>query len=330
MIAFSHNITHSLRSGEMDFSVEIPRSHSEEQRDELTRYLQEIGQRPLLTAEQEKSLAQRIQRGLAEQKHAQPDHRIIADGRQAQYQLVEANYRLVVSVAQRYRSQSKGLTFLDLIQEGNIGLLRCTPNFDPDRGYKFSTYAIWWIRQAVLHAIENADTIRLPIYISTQLRRIRQARMHLLQMLGRNPAMSELASVTGLNEARIRALVPVSTSPLSLDQAYHAENSDEAATLGLQLVDRNAEPLEESVIQSVQESEITTLLRHLLTPREYQLVATHYGLDGKPELTLREVSQMFNLTHDQIRQTERRAFAKLRRSRKVRSHYEAFLGCDQA
>ena len=330
MIAFSRSFMYTLNLGEMDFSANIPRSPSEEQRDELIRYLQEIGQRPLLTAEQEQSLARCIQRGVAEHKHVHPDHQVIADGKQALSQLVEANYRLVVSVAQRYRNHSKGLTFLDLIQEGNIGLLRCAPNFDPERGYKFSTYAIWWIRAAVIHSIESADAIRLPMHISIQLRQLRQIRLRLLQTLGREPAIGELATATGLEEARIRALVPVSVAPLSLDQTYHTNDGEEPTTLGLQLADGNAKPLEESALQSVQESEVIALLRRILKPHEYQIVAAHYGLDGRPELTLEEMSQALNVTYKQIRLMERRAFAKLRRSRIIRTHYQTLTGFDQA
>ncbi len=330
MIAFSSNAAPARSSEGRDFSVNIPHFPGEEQRAELTRYLQEIGQLPLLTAEQEQVLARRIQLGLAEQKRRQPDARIVADGKQAQYQLIEANYRLVVSIAQRYWNHGKGLTLLDLIQEGNIGLLRCAPKFDPDQGCKFSTYATWWIRQAVLRAIESAGAIRLPIYISTQLRRIRQARLYLLQTLDREPAASELAVATGLNEGRIQALVSVSASPLSLDQAYHTEGDDETASLGLQLADRNAEPLEECAVQSVQESEVSALLRRLLTLREYQIVTAHYGLAGKAALTLEELGQALNMEQTQIRQMEKRAFAKLRRSRVIRSHYAVILGGDQA
>lgn len=328
MLAFSRSFMHTSRSLEIDFSAHIPRSPGEGQRDELARYLQEIGQRPLLTAEQEQRLARRIQRGLAEQKRAQPDQRIVADGEQAQHQLVEANYRLVVEIARHYRHNNGDLSFLDLIQEGNIGLLRCTRSFDPELGYKFSTYAIWWIRQAVIRAIENAQAIRLPTYICAQLRQIRRAQVHLLQTLGRDPVVSELAGATGLKEARIRTLVSVATLPLSLDQPYHAQENDEQAALGLQLADHDAEPLEESVIQSVQESEVSALLKRLLTAQEYQIVAAHYGLDGQPALNLEEISQALRLTSQQIRRVERHAFAKLRRSRKIRSHYATLLGFD--
>lgn len=326
MIAFSLASMRTLDFRTDDISAAIPRSPHDELPDELTRYLQEIGRLPLLSAEQEQSLARRIRRGLAEQKRAQPDQRIIADGEQARQQLVEANYRLVVSVARRYLNHSAGLTLLDLIQEGNIGLIRCAPNFDPERGNKFSTYAIWWIRQAVIRALENAGTIRLPSYISAQLRHIRRARLQLLQTLGRDPALSELAAATGLDEARLRELFPVSVSPLSLDQLYCSENDEEPAALGLQLADRAAEPIEESVIQNAQESEVTALLRRLLTPREYQIIAIHYGLEGKPEMTLEEMGHALNITRERIRQLERHAFAKLRRSHVIRSHYETLFG----
>lgn len=326
----SRSFISAFNSEKMDFSPDIPRSPGEEQRDEVTRYLQEIGYRPLLTSEQEKSLARRIRRGVNEQKRARPNQQVVADGKQAQYQLIEANYRLVVSIAQHYRNHSRGLTFLDLIQEGNIGLLDCTPKFDPERGYKFSTYAIWWIRYAVIRAIEGAGAIRLPMSAALQLRHIRQTRLHFLQTLGREPDIGELAAATELNEARIRALLPVSAAPLSLDQAYQAHESEELAILGAQLADTTAKPLEESVLQNVQEDEVSALLRRLLTDHEYQIIATHYGLAGKPELTLGEMSQALKITQRQIRQVERHAFAKLRRSRIIQAHYQALLGSDQA
>src|SRR5258707_10907783 len=231
---------HVCNPGEEDFSSDLPCSPGEELANELTLYLQEIRRFPLLAADQEQHLARRIQHGLAEQKQAQPDHQIVADGKLAQRQLVEANYRLVVSVARRYLHYSLDLTLLDLIQEGNIGLIRCAPNFDPNRGNKFSTYAMWWIRQTMNRALENAGTIRLPVYISTQLRHIRQVRLQLLQSLGRNPVISELAVATGLDEARIEEVFSFFVAPLSLDQAYGAGSGEEPAVLGSLLADRNA------------------------------------------------------------------------------------------
>lgn len=325
MIIFPPGPMQVLSPGEEDFSSDTPRSPGEELPDELALYLQEIRRFPLLTTEQEQHLARCIQHGLAEQKQTQPDSRVIADGKQAQRQLVEANYRLVVSIARRYLSHNMNLTLLDLIQEGNIGLMRCVPSFDPDRGYKFSTYAVWWIRQVMIRAMENASTIRLPSYISTQLRHIRRVRLQLLQTLGRNPIMSELAGATGLDEARIQELFPVSIPLLSLDQEYGAGSGEEPTTLGLLLADRDAEPVEESAVQSAQRCEISALLRCLLTPREYKVVAARYGLEGKPEQTLEEIGLALKVTRERIRQIERGAFAKLRRSGLIRSQYEAFF-----
>ncbi len=326
MIAFPPGPMHVHGPGEEDFSSDIPCSPGEELPDELALYLQEIRRFPLLTAEQEQHVARRIQYGLTEQKQLRPDHQIVADGKLAQRQLVEANYRLVVSVARRYLRYHMELTLLDLIQEGNIGLIRCVPNFDPDRGYKFSTYAMWWIRQVMSRALENAGTIRLPVYISSQLRHIRQVRLQLLQSLGRNPVISELAAATGLDEERIQELFPISVSPLSLDQAYGAGSGEEPMVLGLLIADRNAESVEESAVQRAQGSEVSALLLRLLTPREYQIVAARYGLGGKPEQTLEEVGRAFKVTRERIRQIERGAFAKLRRSGVFRLQYETLLG----
>lgn len=293
--------------------------------DELALYLQEIKRFPLVTVEQEQHLARRIQRGLVAQQQAQPDSQIIRDGQQAQRQLIEANYRLVVSIARRYLRQRMDLTLLDLIQEGNIGLIRCVPNFDPERGYKFSTYATWWIRQMVIRALENAGTIRFPIYVSTQLRQLRQAQWQSLQTQGRELLLDELASATGLDEARIRELAPVSIPPVSLDQTHRTDDGDELAALGSLLTDRNAEPVEERAVQNAYGSEVSALLQGLLTPREYQIIAARNGLQGKPEQTLEEVGRAFNVSRERIRQIERRAFAKLRRSSAIRSHYETLF-----
>lgn len=311
--------------GEDAHSARLSLSPGAKLPDELTCYLQAIRRFPLLTIEQEQHLARHIQHGLVEQEQAQPDQQVIADGKQAQRQLLEANYRLVVSVARRYLSYSMDLPLLDLIQEGNIGLMRCIPSFDPERGYKFSTYAIWWIRQAVSRAMENAGIIRLPSYLSTQLRCLRQTRSQLLQILGRDPLMSELAGATGLDEERVRELFSVSIPLLSLDQAYGTDGGEEPVVLGLLLADRHAESVEESAVQSAQRSEVSMLLQHLLTPREYQIVAARYGLEGKPEQTLEEVGRALKVTRERVRQIERRAFAKLRRSGVIRSHYETLF-----
>lgn len=325
MIAFPPGPMQARDPGGEDFSGDVLCAPGEDLPDELTLYLQEIRRFPLVTAEQEQHLARRIQHGLAEQKQTQPDNQIVADGKLAQHQLVEANYRLVVSVARRYLSYGMGLTLLDLIQEGNIGLIRCVPNFDPARGYKFSTYAIWWIRQVMSRALENAGTIRLPVYISTQLRHIRRVRLQLLQSLGRNPVISELALAAGLDEERIQELFPVSVAPLSLDREYRAGGSDEPTALGLLLADHDAESVEESAVQRAQGSEVSALLRHLLTPREYRIVAARYGLDGRPEQTLEEVGRALKVTRERIRQIERGAFIKLRCSGVVRSQYETLF-----
>jgi RNA polymerase primary sigma factor len=326
MIVFPADPMHVLSSEEEeDFSADVLRSPGGELLDEMALYLQEIRRFPLLTGEQEQKLALRIQHGLVELKHGQPDPQVVEDGKLAQCQLVEANYRLVVSIARRYLSSSRTLTLLDLIQEGNIGLIRCVPNFDPGRGCKFSTYATWWIRQVMIRTLENAGTIRLPSYASLQLRRIRQARWQLRQTLGRDPIINELAVATGLDEARIRELFPVSLPPLSLDQAYRAGGDEEPAMLGSLLADRNAELVEESAVERAQGSEVSALLHSLLTPREYQIVAARYGLDGKSEQTLEEVGRALKVTRERIRQIERGAFAKLRRSGVIRSQYETLF-----
>ena len=299
---------------EEDFSKGVLLPPDEEGSDRIAFYLREIKRIPLLTAEQEQKLARLVQRGLAEQKQVRPDQQVIAEGEQARRQLIEANYRLVVSVARRYLHRHRDLPFWDLIQEGNIGLMHCVPNFDPDRGYRFSTYAIWWIRQAVIRAIENTGMIRLPSHISTRLQHLRRAHRELLLRLGRDPTFAELAAATGLNEASIQELVPLSVAPVSLDQPYQVDEGEELAPFGVFLRECDAEPVETVAIRQVQEAELSTLLRRLLTAREYQIISAHYGLDGKPEQTFEEIGRKFGVGRERVRQIEAQALRKLRSS----------------
>ena len=324
MIAFPSRLAHTPHFSEENFSAGVPHPPSEGLPDDIVMYLHEIKHIPLLTAEQEQNLARRIRRGLAEQKQVRPDHQVIVEGEQARRQLIEANYRLVVSVARRYLRRNMELSFLDLIQEGNIGLMHCVPDFDPDRGYRFSTYDIWWIRQAVIRAIENTGLIRLPSHVCERLRCIRRARLELLQTLGRDPDIAELAAATGLDKAYIQELVPVSVAPISLDQPYQAGGVEELTALGVFLRDDNAEPVEVVAIQNAQEAELSTLLHRLLTIRECQIISAHYGLDGKPEQTLEEISQKFKVSRERVRQIETGALRKLRSSPFVRRLHGAW------
>lgn len=314
MITFPSRPLSTRKSAQEASSERIPLPPDEKLSDDIVTYLREIKRFPLLTAEQEQELARRLRRGLAERKRARPDQRIIDEGEQARLQLIEANYRLVVSVARRYVGRCMDLTFLDLIQEGNLGLMHCVADFDPDLGYRFSTYAIWWIRQAVIRAIENAGLIRLPGHTYKRLRCIRQARLALLQTLGRDPDFAELAAATGLDEAHIQELVAVSVTPLSLDQPYDGERGEELVTLGVFLCDDDTEPVEMVAMQNMQETALSTLLHNLLTTREYQVISARYGLNGASEQTLDELSQRFNVSRERIRQIEIAALRKLRSS----------------
>jgi RNA polymerase primary sigma factor len=281
-------------------------------------YLREIGRVPLLTAELEVELARRVEAGvfaaeqLADVVMITLDLRkelalIAADGERAKSQLIEANLRLVVSIAKRY--SGRGLPFLDLIQEGNLGLIRAVEKFDYTRGYKFSTYASWWIRQAVSRAVaDQARTIRIPVHMVETVNRILRAQRLLVQTLGREPTIAEIAERVDLPPERVGEIRRLAMEPVSLHSPVGEEDGSE---LGDLIEDSESIAPADIVSVGLLQSHVEAVLTHL-GEREREVVRMRYGLtDGEPR-TLEEVGRAFGVTRERVRQIEAKSLAKLR------------------
>ncbi|MCW2665943.1 MAG: polymerase, sigma 70 subunit, RpoD subfamily [Frankiales bacterium] len=284
--------------------------------DPVRMYLREIGRVALLTAGQEVDLAKRIEAGLlaAEALDGCDDPALRADltavaqdGVVAKAHLVEANLRLVVSIAKRYAG--RGLLFLDLVQEGNLGLIRAVERFDYSRGFKFSTYATWWIRQAITRAIaDQGRTIRIPVHLVETINRLVRTQRQLLQELGRDPTPAELGLAAELSPARVLELLRIAQEPVSLDSPVGTEDD---AHLGDLIEDGDAAmPAEVATFRMLQEQLASVL--HTLSPREQEVLSLRYGLaDGVPR-TLEQVGRLFGVTRERIRQIESGTLSKLR------------------
>ncbi len=281
-------------------------------------YLNDIGKHPLLTKDDEIRLGEAVQSGVAAAKElagpvpCDPERRAALEasvqaGAEAADSFVKANLRLVVSVAKRYASC--GLPLLDLVQEGNFGLIHAVDKFDPKKGFKFSTYATWWIRQAIGRGIaNNGRTIRLPVHAGDQLLSIRMERAAFEARNGRAPRSEELAEATGLSVRKVDELLPFVHDPLSLSEPL----GDGERELGDLVEDTGAETPDGQVFASMLPAQVAELLS-TLDVREQEVLYLRYGLDrGRPR-TLEEVSQHFDLTREGIRQVEARAILKLRR-----------------
>jgi RNA polymerase primary sigma factor len=299
--------------------------------DPVRMYLKEIGRVPLLTAEQEVDLAQRVEAGLfaAEKLLTEPGldddlrrdlEELSADGQRAKRQLVEANLRLVVSIAKRY--VGRGMLFLDLIQEGNLGLIRAVEKFDYTKGYKFSTYATWWIRQAITRAIaDQARTIRIPVHMVETINKLLRISRQLMQELGREPTPEEIGAEMDLPPEKVREIQKISQEPVSLDTPIGEEDDSH---LGDFIEDSDAVvPLDAASFLLLQEQLENVL--HSLSDRETRVIQMRFGLlDGRPR-TLEEVGQEFGVTRERIRQIESKTLSKLRhpsRSQKLRDYLE--------
>ncbi len=296
--------------------------------DSISLYLKEIGRVPLLTAEQEVELAQRMERGrLARRQLAKgvedPVEREqllaqVKDGQAAQEHLIKANSRLVVSVAKKY--VGRGVPFLDLIQEGNIGLIRAVKKFDYRRGYKFSTYATWWIRQAVTRAIaDQGRTIRVPVHMYEQINRLTRASRQLVQELGRDPTSEEIADELGVTPRKVEQIIRVSQRPLSLEMPVGEE---EDSYLGDFIEDEEAMSPTDAASQRLLREVIDEIFQSL-TPREVRILQLRFGLVDGYSYTLEEVGRKFGVTRERIRQIEAQALSRLRhpsRSRKLRDY----------
>jgi RNA polymerase primary sigma factor len=269
----------------------VPALEREITTDSLQLFLKDIGKVDLLTAAQEVELAKRIERG---------DHR-------AKQEMVEANLRLVVSIAKRYRNQ--GLPFLDLIQEGTIGLVRAAEKFDYRKGFKFSTYATWWIRQAVARALaDKARTIRMPVHVVEKLNKIARAERKLRAELGREPLAYEIGKELELTADEVEQIRRSAQAPVSLEKPVGDEEESE---FGHFITDESAPAPDEAAETSFRKEALTKVLG-MLSPRERAVLELRYGLDGKPPRTLDEVGRTFNVTRERIRQIENQSLKKLR------------------
>ncbi|HEX9018486.1 MAG TPA: sigma-70 family RNA polymerase sigma factor [Anaerolineaceae bacterium] len=291
--------------------------------DVLRLYLHEAGQVPLLKRDEEVALAQRIERcrtareelskGDVDPQRSKELQRWIDDGHAAREHLIRANARLVISVARRYIN--RGLPFTDLIQEGNIGLMRAIRNFDYHRGFKFSTYATWWIRQAVSRALaDQSRTIRLPAYVSDQVGRLRRTQLQLQQRLGRAASTEELAAAMEMPPSRIEAMLSSMAQPMSLEAPVSTEDESE---LGDTLEDVNALDPEEAVEDRMENEQIRQRLT-TLPGREREILELRYGIGGAEPLTLAEVGARLGITRERARQLELQAINRLRHPEAIR------------
>jgi len=286
-------------------------------------YFHEMAQVPLLTIEEEVELARRWERGrqakqrLARNGHDKKErgrlrHQIKA-GYAARERLIMANTRLVVSIAKRYRGQ--GVPFQDLIQEGNLGLMRAADKFDPDRGYKFSTYATWWIRQAVTRALaDQGRVIRLPVHMGESIRKLNRTAYLIEQDLGRPPSPKEIADEMELQPRRVRWMLTVARRPVSLQKPVGEEKDSE---LGSFIEDEETPPPPEAAEQALLRTTLEELL-DTLSPREARILRLRFGLQDGYRYTLEEVGERFGLTRERIRQIEKQALRRLRHPRRSR------------
>jgi RNA polymerase primary sigma factor len=284
-------------------------------------YLKEAGRVPLLTADEEVSLAKRMESAEIAQSQLEEMGKflplddvytlqdIIADGEMAQEHLIRANARLVISVAKKYIG--RGVPFLDLIQEGNIGLIRATKKFDYRRGHKFSTYATWWIRQAVSRAVaDQGRTIRVPVHMGDQLNRMRRVQMRLTQELGRDPSIDEVAIGMETTPDKIENLLEIARRPVSLETPIDEEGD---STFGDFVEDVNSPAPAEEVATNLLHEQLKGALDRL-PPREAQILRLRYGLEDGRVYTLEEVGQAIGVTRERVRQLEAQALNRLRQS----------------
>ena len=275
--------------------------------DPVRMYLKEIGKVPLLTAEEEIELSKQMELGGEE-------------GKRAQQRLAEANLRLVVSIAKRY--VGRGMLFLDLIQEGNLGLIKAVEKYDYRKGFKFSTYATWWIRQAITRAIaDQARTIRIPVHMVETINKLIRVSRQLLQELGREPTPEEIAEEMGMSVERVREILKISQEPVSLETPIGEE---EDSHLGDFIQDDNVPVPADAAAFTLLKEQLVEVLG-TLTEREQKVLRLRFGLDDGRARTLEEVGKEFNVTRERIRQIEAKALRKLRhpsRSRKLKDYLD--------
>jgi RNA polymerase primary sigma factor len=275
--------------------------------DSVRLYLREIGKIPLLSAEEELALAQRV----------------VAGDKKAKDKMAEANMRLVVSIAKRY--SGRGLDFLDLIQEGNTGLLRAVEKFDPDKGFKFSTYATWWIRQAITRAIaDQARTIRIPVHMVETINKLLRTQRRMTQELNREPTIEELAKELEMEPEKVEYVIKIKQDITSLDAGVGRDGEDEDSVLGDFIEDEDGATPEESATSQLLKEQVQAVLS-TLSEREQKIVKMRFGLENGKSHTLEEVGQEFAVTRERIRQIEAKALAKLRKHKDAKKLHE-YLG----
>lgn len=275
--------------------------------DSVRLYLREIGKIPLLSSEEELALAQRV----------------VAGDKKAKDKMAEANMRLVVSIAKRY--SGRGLDLLDLIQEGNTGLLRAVEKFDPDKGFKFSTYATWWIRQAITRAIaDQARTIRIPVHMVETINKLLRTQRRMTQELNREPTIEELAKELEMEPDKVEYVIKIKQDITSLDAGVGRDGEDEDSVLGDFIEDEDTTTPEESATSQLLKEQVQSILSSL-SDREQKIVRMRFGLDNGKSHTLEEVGQEFAVTRERIRQIEAKALAKLRKHKDAKKLHE-YLG----
>jgi len=276
--------------------------------DSVKMYLKEIGKIPLLTTEEEFELAQKVVHGSdTEQKRAKD-------------KMAESNMRLVVSIAKRY--SGRGLDFLDLIQEGNTGLLRAVEKFDPDKGFKFSTYATWWIRQAITRAIaDQARTIRIPVHMVETINKVLRTQRRLTQELNREPSVEEVAREMDMDVEKIEYVMKIKQDIASLDASVGREGEDEESSLGDFIEDEEKISPEDSAATQLLKEQLARILK-TLSEREQKIIKMRFGIGGGKSHTLEEVGAEFSVTRERIRQIEAKALSKLRKNKETKKLHE--------
>ncbi|MBR5027477.1 RNA polymerase sigma factor RpoD [Candidatus Saccharibacteria bacterium] len=272
--------------------------------DSVRLYLREIGKIPLLTPEEEADLAQRIVKG----------------DKKAKDKMVESNMRLVVSIAKRYGG--RGLDFLDLIQEGNTGLLRAVEKFDPDKGFKFSTYATWWVRQAITRAIaDQARTIRIPVHMVETINKVLRTTRKLTTELNREPTNEEIAKELDMEPEKIDYVMRIKQDIASLDASVGREGDDEDSVLGDFVEDEERDSPEDSAANQILKEQLAEIIS-TLTDREQKIIRLRFGIGGGRPHTLEEVGNEFAVTRERIRQIEAKALSKLRKNKETKKLHE--------
>lgn len=272
--------------------------------DSVRLYLREIGKIPLLSAEEEFNLAQRVLQG----------------DKRAKDKMAESNMRLVVSIAKRY--SGRGLDFLDLIQEGNTGLLRAVEKFDPDKGFKFSTYATWWIRQAITRAIaDQARTIRIPVHMVETINKLLRTQRRMTQDLNREPTIEELAKELEMEPAKVEYVIKIKQDITSLDAGVGRDGDDEDSVLGDFIEDNESETPEQKTTAQLLKEQVQDVLS-TLSDREQKIIKMRFGLDNGKNHTLEEVGREFAVTRERIRQIEAKALSKLRKHKDSKKLHE--------